>query len=125
MSGKQELSQKQKSVLASLLGGLSVAQASKNAGVTDRTVYRWLSDPSFQAELRRREQEVVERTTRRLLALAETALDGLQLVLEEPGSRGAGVRLRAVQVSLEQFLKFRDVFDIEERLSRLERQVLK
>ena len=125
MSGKQELSNRQKAVLSYFLEGATVAQASENAGVTERTIYRWLNEPGFKAELKAGEQAVLERTTRRLLALTETALDSLEQVLSEPAARGSSVRLRAVQVALEQLLKFRDVFDIEERLSRLERQVLK
>ena len=125
MSGKQEFTRKQTLVLSSLLEGATVAQVAKTACVTERTIYRWLKEPAFQAELKAREQAVLERTTRRLLALTEKALDSLEELLEDYGTRGASVRLRAVQVSLEQLVRFRDMFDIEERLARLERQVNK
>lgn len=106
-----------------LLSGDSMVSAALKAGVTVRTVFRWLKEPGFTIELRRREGEVLQSVSRRLVSLTNKSLDTLEGVLDDTTASPGNRRLAAVAI-LEMVLKWRENIDFEERISQLEGQVL-
>jgi len=123
MSGNGRFPAKKNLVVVHLLSGSTIEQAARQSGVSDRQVHRWLKEGAFQNALRSQERQVIDACSWRLVSMTKKALDALEDVLREPSSRGANVkRLAAVSV-LELTLKWRELVDFEERLSRLERQV--
>ncbi len=116
MSG---LSAKQERGIAALLSEASIAAAAVQIGVTERTVYRWLEDPTFVEAYRQARQHVVQQSLVRVQALTSNAVRVLEAVMTEAGVP-PGTRLAAAKVALEYAVKAVELEDLTARLSRLE-----
>jgi len=109
-----------KSTAIEVLGyGLSVKDASEKAGVTRKTVYRWLDDDAFKSEVVRVQNIVLERVGSRLSALA---LKGLSVMDELLDSEDENVRLRASSALLSRFTEILEVLRLEKRIEILENE---
>lgn len=110
-----------KSTAIEALGhGFSVTDASDKAGVTRKTIYRWLGDDNFSDAVSEKQREVLERVSGRLSALALQALDTLDDLME---SRNENIRLRASQSVLGRFTEILEVLRLEDRVKVLEDRV--
>ena len=118
MSGK--ISRKQTRAIKALLKYPTIDQAAAEVGVNPRTVYRWLGDPGFRSGLSQAEGAALDLATRRLLLLADKAINALESVLDDPSQEGAGNKRLAAQAVLDHLLKLRELRSIEERLVNLE-----
>ena len=112
----------QQRAVQALLSAKSVSAAGPVAHVSERPLFRWLSEPAFRAALTAAESNLIDAATRRLLQLQGAALDTLETLLGDDTDASAGVRLRAAQVALEHLLRLREMRDIEQRLTALEAQ---
>ena len=118
MSG---LSTKQQKALDAQLRGCTQDAAAREAGVSRRTLGRWMSrNVAFQRALRDAEQEALKRIHRRLVALAESACDALAQALQ---GEAQPAQVRAADVVLARLMPLRELVEIEERLKALEEQV--
>lgn len=110
-----------KSTAIEVLGyGLSVKDASEKAGVTRKTVYRWLDDDGFKSEVVKAQNAVLERVSSRLSALA---LKGLNVMDELLDSEDDSVRLRASSALLSRFTEILEVLRLEKRVEVLENEI--
>ena len=66
---------KQQKAIASLLSERTLGAAAKRAGIGERTLYKWLTQPAFRAVLRSAESAMLETVTRRLSVGQSLALD--------------------------------------------------
>lgn len=123
MAVNVRLNARQTNALNALLKGETVSGAAAAAGVSERQLYRWLQDDTFQGELKRLKGEMLRLAGVRLAALTAAAVRVLGELLEEPGAPGAGVRLRCAVAVLEMVDRWRQSDDFDERLTKLERQV--
>ncbi len=106
-------------IAAALAGGSTHASAARAAGVSERTVRRRLSEPSFQRELTRARDELVSHISDRLTGLTSVAVDALnELVLS--ADTPPAVRLRAALGVLTAHGSWRDSTILENRLQVLE-----
>jgi len=124
MTGSR-LTPRKRQAISELLKGKANAEVSELVGVSERTLYRWQGEPSFQLELRRSETRLLEHAVMRLLKLTEDAVDAMEDVIHNPGQRGASVKRLAAKDVLEVSLKWREMVTFEERLQRLEETVWK
>jgi hypothetical protein len=108
-------------LLLALACGATVEQAALKSGVTARTVYRRLEDPSFRRRIQKTQREFVERTAGNLTAAANEAVKAF-LDLVKPTSPPP-VRLGAARSILEMGLKLRELANLEERVASLEEQM--
>lgn len=114
------LSAKQHKALEALLSGATKGDAATAAGVTTRTLNRWLSeDVLFWDTLQGESQRAVFDATRRLTAAMDMAVTTMTAVMSDADAPAA-VRLRAAQVSMETAVKLIEVTDILRRLEELE-----
>lgn len=109
--------QQQKAITA-LLSERNKRDAAKTAGVSEKTLYTWLNEPAFRGALREAEKAILDEVTRRLSAGQCLALDTLEKLVTS--ARHESTKLRASVAWLEMSLKFRDMQDIEDRLTALE-----
>jgi len=123
MSGFGKLSQRKLKAVAELVQGETVQAAAEAAGVTARTVQRWKNEPGFKAELEGRRRETLRQAKDRLYNLAGDAVKAFEEILENPGTRGASVKRLTAKDILEMLLKWVEVVELEERVTRLEGQV--
>lgn len=70
---EKKLTARQRRALEGLALGHRVTQVARDVGVSRDTIYRWLKQPEFVAELRRLGDAALERTQRSLAALSEDA----------------------------------------------------
>lgn len=114
------LSAKQHKALEALLSGMTKGDAATSAGVTPRTLNRWLhEDVLFWDTLQQESRTAVFDATRRLTATLDTAVTVMASVMEDV-SAPAAVRLRAAQVVTETAVKLIETSDILKRLEELE-----
>ena len=96
------------------------AEAATAAGVARQTVYRWLREPVFIAELRRLDGNALETLGRRILGLGEDAAKAIADALDP--SQPIAVRLRAAALVCERGPALAELTSILQRLEVLEAQ---
>lgn len=119
MAGKQS---KRLLVLEALARGASITEAAAAAGVGERTVYRWRTDPVFRAELLARDGERLEQLARRLQDAADDALTVLRLLATDERVP-PGVRVRAAAEILTYRLRFYEAVQLNERVRAIEQRL--
>jgi hypothetical protein len=115
----QRLSPKQHKTIAALVSSPTVEAAALAAGVGERTVRRWLSDPAFRMALGVAESDVIDGAVRAMLA----DLDANRAVMREirdDYDYGPAVRLRAAVALSDDLLRWRELRNVEARLVALE-----
>lgn len=116
----QEISTKQHNAIVALLEKPTVEQAAESAGISSKTIYRWMEEPGFRSALSSAEEGVLDESTRRLMQLSSQAIDALENVMHNPSQEGASNKRLAALAMLDQLCKFRELRNLEERLSTLE-----
>lgn len=117
---KDNLMPKQVSAIAALLTVKDVAGAAKDAGVSLRTLRRWMvSDATFIAALKEAQHQALEDVTRRLAGVASYAITTIAALMADKRTP-ASVRLRAAIAILDQLLRIRELVSLEERIVALE-----
>jgi hypothetical protein len=109
-------------LLTALAFGATVENAARKAGIGERTAYRRLGDPAFQARLNQARVDAVLRTTGMLtgagLGSVKTLVD-----LQQDVSVPAAVRRGAARDVLELAVKYRESADMEQRVAAIEDRV--
>ncbi len=104
---------KREKARVALVAGATYADAARAAGISTRTVRRWMKDHTFRQELQAERRDLLERARNRIAGHLDTALDRLT---ELTHSQSDGVSLRAVTKVIEWSMQD----DIEQRLLALE-----
>jgi transposase-like protein len=122
MADKKNITPKQHKAIEALLSGATRAAAANAAGINDRTLYKWLQDETFTAELRRAENQAITNAQGALIGRIE---ENLQILDEIKRSKTAtdNARIRAVQLQLETFLSWRAALITEERINDIEKRL--
>ena len=118
----ENLTGKQLVALDALLAGKSVSGAAHAAGVSERTVRRWKTTPTFYAEQRRRVEELLDDTARRLSLVAANAPLVVASLMADAKTTG-GVRLAAARLSLEENRRHYELQIFAARLDEVERRL--
>jgi len=110
---------KQAKAINAMLTERTTRAAAKKAGVNEKTLYDWLkNDAAFRGALRDAERGLLDNVTRRLSSGQTLALDVLEKLIQS--ARHESTRLRACVAWLDLSLKYRDILNIDERLTALE-----
>ena len=120
MAGKIDIltPQQQKACLA-LLTEPTISAAAQAAGVGERTLYRWLDDPTFATAYRAARRQAVSQAIARLQQLSSGAVAVLAQVAADKNAR-ASSRVAAATKILEVAIKAVELEDLEARISVLE-----
>lgn len=121
-ANKDELTAAQRRTLAALLVARNPVEAAQVAKVSERSVWRWLKEPTFAAALRDMERNAIEQATRRLTNGTATALDVILAVMQDEDA-APGPRLRAATAWLDYHLRYRELTDFADRLAALEERM--
>jgi len=116
----KEITTKQKRTVTALLTSENIGQACELAGISRTTLARWLKDPQFMKELTKAEGESIKQASRELLA---GQADALATIREIMTSGQPATRLKAANDWLALLFKYREVDQLEERISRLEERI--
>ena len=115
----QKLSGKQEVALSALLTEPTVETVAVKAGITPRTLYRWLNAPPFVAAYREARRQAVQRATGRLQQAANDAVTTLQDVMTDT-TAPAPARVTAAKSVLEMAIKAVEIEDLTARIEALE-----
>ena len=118
-SSTKELSPNQKRALTALLSTVTVAEAAAACGLCEKTLYRYLANDLFKAELRARQDHALAGATANLDALANIAMATLRDAMEGK-EVPAGVKVRAALGILPEKRKAHELDDLAERVKALE-----
>jgi hypothetical protein len=111
---------KMEAAIAALLSQRNQEEAAKTAGVSKRTLIRWLSLPVFQAAYREARRAAMSQANARLQQAASAAVSALLKVLVDP-STPAAARVRAADCVLARGNQGIENEDLDVRLAALER----
>ena len=112
---------RQSQAIAALLKSSSVRGASKLSGIPERTLHRMLADPEFIAALREAESLAL-RDAVRLMAGDMEHNQAIMRAIRDDDTLPVNIRLRAAVAIDEAHRRWREIADIDERLTRLEMQ---
>lgn len=116
-----ELSVKQKNAICYLLQGWKLGDVSRELGVNVRTLNRWMDDTQFNDELKRQEGLVIDAVSWQLVSLSRLAVQVLGDILDSDTlPPGSNIKRLAARDVLDCLLRWRELVDYEQRLSRLE-----
>ena len=118
----ETLTRRQRAVLPFLIAAPSLEEGCRKAHVSKTTVYTWLKEPGFQAELKRLREALVDEAFERLKVGLTQAVDKLLELLQTDGQ--PGIQLRAAQALLDHGLKAVELQDLTRRLESLEQTIL-
>jgi len=117
MGENDTLSARQRRGVAAILSAPTMRQAASDAGVSHKTLYRWLTVPAFREALALAQTEAVRMATVRLTALLSQALE---VVGDDLGGNDAKLRFRAAAVVLSHFAALAEYVDLVRRVEALE-----
>lgn len=107
------LTRKHEQAIAALLQATTIEAAAAQAGISRRTLHRWLGQPSFKTRYRAARLEVVDVAVRELQRASGEAVETLRRNLKcgEPG-----VEVRAAVAVLDQAMKGLQLFEVEKTI---------
>jgi hypothetical protein len=116
------LSPKKRRAIAALLKARTMESAAELAGVTRRTLFRWMKEDSFVQALRAAEGEMIGEAVRVLIADMGTNHENMRRIRDDKGS-SKSESLRASQALDASLLRWREI-GLEQRLERIEQFIL-
>lgn len=115
----KELSRNQEKFLIALLDSGTVVEASKKAGITTPTAYKYLNDPIFKKKNRELRREKFEGAVAKIVDSVDDAIEVLKQVMNDEEEVGA-TRVQAARTVIANAFKSYELQEIEERLEQLE-----
>lgn len=117
-----ELEPKQLRAIAELMAARTVEEAAKRAGVGERTLRRWLTQPHFRRAYKGAQRTAFEHATARLQDITSLAVQTLEEMLRDEKTPPA-VRMSGVKVALEAAARGIELGEVAERVDALEREM--
>lgn len=114
------LNPRQTKFLEVLLTSQTITEASKKAGITENTAYKYLADAEFNKEYTEAKRASLQHVSTRLNEIALRSISVLDEIANNPDETGAS-RVRAVQVALDYAFKAMEIEDLNARMNELEK----
>lgn len=108
MTEKLTLTENQYAVIEGLLTCATRKEAARQAGVSRETLYKYLRNPNFVAELRKYQEAILSGVVSSMIGLAEESVKALRDILSNKRV-SAAVRVRAALGWLSQMHKFSEL----------------
>lgn len=118
MAGNGRRTRGRQMLALGLARGLTVRDAAKEAGISERQAFRRLSDQTFQSEVRRLRDDIVHRTCSMLSEAGLAAVTTLKILMQEAPTDA--VRLSAAKSVLDLGLRLREADGVLSRIEKLE-----
>ncbi len=112
---------KHQKAITALLSCRTIAEAAKQAGVSERSLYNWLGEEAFQGEYRRARWQAAGQAIAKLQSIASEAAAALQDVYSDR-ENPASARVSAARTVLELTVKATELENLEMRIAALEQQ---
>jgi hypothetical protein len=112
------LTRKQRECIPHLIGAKSLEEGRLKAKVSKATLFKWLKEDTFKAELDRQREIVISEALDRLKASLSKAVDELAGLIDADEKN---IKIRACERVIEYFMKTKELSEIEARLNTLEK----
>ena len=119
---KLKLGRRQLKAIPFLVSSPTYTQGCEKTKINKATLYKWLKNPEFKAELDRQRNEIVEAAFGMIAQNIEKAISTLVGLLDTGDDRVK--RLTANDI-IGHFLKHKELKDLEERIQQIEQQLEK
>jgi hypothetical protein len=116
----EKLGPRKEGAIVALLSQRNVEEAARVADVPPRTLYRWMTEPEFQAAYRDARRAAFGQSIARLQQATSVAVSVLLKVMVDAATP-ASVKVRAADSVLDHSAKNIELEDFEARLAELER----
>ena len=113
---------KRQKLIQALLLSDNVASAAKATGISERTARRWMTENAVKQALFDAKKEAFQRDLRFLRSVLPAAIRTLYEHAVSP-SIASGTRVRAAQILLDSSLSAYRMYELEERLMRIEERL--
>jgi len=117
MAENEKLTNRQLLAISHIVSSSTFEDARQKAKISKGTLYNWLKDESFKAELKRQRDEVVKGALDRLKIAMTKAVNGL---IELMDIKRPDLRRWVYKDIIDYTLKSIELEDVEERLAKLE-----
>jgi predicted nuclease with RNAse H fold len=114
-----ELTPKQHQAIQALIAQSSIPSAATSAGVSVRSLYRWLDEPAFRLALNTALDMSIDAAARGMVRLTEKAIQVVETALDDTELHPA-TRLRAADLVLSNMLKLAELRTLAQRVAALE-----
>lgn len=115
-----ELSAKQQALILALIAGQDIRAASKTAGITETTAYRWLKLPHFAQAYKEAKNHVFEEALDTLKSLVPRAIDTLIKHIDAETEPTASTQARVSLALIEQAINLFKFSELEEKIAEFE-----
>ncbi|MDA8139438.1 MAG: hypothetical protein M0036_12375 [Desulfobacteraceae bacterium] len=115
----REIAPKQQRAILALLESPTIQKAASQVGISEATLYRWLSNDAFKEELKATKQKIVGHAIARIQNATGLAVDALVEILGDKNSPPS-TRVAASRVILEITNKAVEIEELQSRLDRIE-----
>lgn len=119
MEEQEPISAIQERAIAALLRNRTKDEASRDAGVPQSTLYRWLREPEFKARLREAQRDLFDHAMGYLQDATGEAVATLRAVMTSDDAPETA-RVTAARLVIEFNRQHIDTHDLEERIAALE-----
>lgn len=113
------MNKKQMNFLQALLTETTIAGATKKAGISRSTAYRYLNDAEFKQELNRAKAECISDTIRYLQGNMTACSEELMKIVKNPETADQ-VRINAINTVFQNCKSLIDTCEVEERMRQIE-----
>jgi hypothetical protein len=100
----------------------TIAAAAKKCGVSQQSIYKYMKDPAFKAELNKRQQEILKESNRKMMQATSLAADKLISVLNDPDASNSDI-IRTGELVFKVSQNAMDSELIVQKLEELEEQI--
>ena len=113
------LNRRQRKFIAALLTAPTIEEAAKQAGIGERTAYRYLKHPEVKRALSQALDDAMGQATRRAVDAMTEALETLTAIHTDEDAP-TGARVSAARSILDAGPKLREALELAERVTELE-----
>lgn len=117
---RQNLTNKQLKTINAILESRTIGEAAKKIGISRALFYEWMKNPEFKTELKRKQDEIIEIGLIGLRASVSEAVEVMRSLLK---TENEGIRFRSAESILNHYNRHKELAEIEERLSRIEKVI--
>lgn len=115
------LSRKQLKAIPLIISAKTITEGVKQAGISKTLFYEWMKNDVFRNEFISRQNDIIETALKELKGLSSEAVERLGSLLRE--TQNENIRLKAIALILDNTMKMKEIEDIEERLTEIERRL--
>ena len=108
---------KQQAAIIALLSHRTIPEAAKAVEISEVTLWRWLQEDEFRAKYREAQATIFDDA---LGKLQGATMQAFECLVKNLDSSNAWVSVQSARAILHYALKSREIFDLEERLNKIE-----